>query len=270
MARTPIPARRPTSTKAAHRPPPTTSRVNRAKRLPAIRLAPIREESPRRSSNLFRAREDMDFSDDEYEDREHDGPSPEKRRPSYSWDDETTLVSALIYDGCGDPTDPNVKLAALADSLQAPFTSAGTALLQDMAHTLQPAVQRVTAAHRTLTRRVDPAFATGLLAFDDACKALEVLVIDEQHALQRAFAETETRIKDLFVSLEEAYRHRDRLWTDLDAVIASTVDPALAALAEVPAATERTIGALEKHAKTLAAKDDDGADKIRGMLAKFA
>jgi MinD-like ATPase involved in chromosome partitioning or flagellar assembly len=79
----------------------------------------------------------------------------------------------------------------------------------------------------------------------------------------------QTRIKDLFVRLQDAYRHRDHLWTDLEAVITATVDPALAALAEVPAVTERTIAALEKHAKTLAAKDDDGADKLRGVLAKF-
>ncbi|KAJ6597163.1 hypothetical protein DFH09DRAFT_973103, partial [Mycena vulgaris] len=218
MTRTPIPARRAPATKSAHRGPPTTNRVHHPKRLPAVRLAAIREDSPRRSSNLFRARDEMDFSDD---DRGSYSafPSPEKRRPSYSWDDETTLVSALIHDGEGDPADPSAKLAALADSLQAPFTRAGTALLQDMAHTLQPAVQRVTAAHRTLTRRVDPAFATGLLAFDDACKALEALVIDEQHALRHAFAATETRIRTLFAQLEDAYLHRDRLWTDLDAVI---------------------------------------------------
>ncbi|KAJ7685426.1 hypothetical protein DFH06DRAFT_970198, partial [Mycena polygramma] len=192
-------------------------------------------------------------------------------RISYSWDDETTLVSALLHDGPGaDPADPSAKLTALADSLQEPFADAGIALRKDMAHTLQPAVQSVTVAHRNLTRRVDPIFATGLLAFDDACKGLESLAIDEHRALQHAFAATETRIKDLFARLEDAYRHRDHLWTDLEAVLATTVDPALAALAEVPAATERTIAALEKHAKTLAAKDDDGADKIRGVLAKFA
>ncbi|KAJ7709628.1 hypothetical protein B0H17DRAFT_915931 [Mycena rosella] len=216
----------------------------------------------------------MDFSDDERDEHEHgereDYASPEKRRPSYSWDDEKTLVSALIHDGCEDPADPNVKFAALADSLQEPFTRAGNTLLQDMAHTLQPAVQRVTTAHRTLERRVDPAFATGLLAFDDACKALEALVIDEQHVLQQAFSDTESRIKDLFVLLEEAYRHRDQLWKDLEAVIVAKIDPVIATLAEVPAATERRIAELEKHAKTLVAKDDtDAADKLRGMLAKF-
>jgi hypothetical protein len=52
-------------------------------------------------------------------------------------------------------------------------------------------------------------------------------------------------------------------------MLTSNVDPALAALAEVPAATERTIAALEKHAKNLVAKDDDGAEKLRGVLAKF-
>lgn len=82
-------------------------------------------------------------------------------------------------------------------------------------------------------------------------------------------AVTQTRIKDLFARLEDAYRHRDRLWADLDTTVATTVDPALAALAEVPAATERTIAALEKHAKTLADKNDDGTEKLRGVLAKF-
>ncbi|KAJ6525700.1 hypothetical protein B0H19DRAFT_1042511 [Mycena capillaripes] len=261
--RTPIPVRRPTSAKSTHR-VPRTRRIR---------------ESPRRSSNLFRARRDsLDFSDDahdyDYENDENDPgyASPAKKaRPSYSWDDETTLVSALLHDGPGtDPADPTAKLSALADSLQAPFARAGTDLLQDMAHTLQPAVQRVTTAHRTLARRVDPAFTTGLLAFDDACKGLEALTIDEQRVLQHAFVATETRIQNLFARLVDAYHHRDRLWADLEATLAATVDPALAALAEVPAATERTIAALEKHAKTLAAKDDDSADKLRGVLAKFA
>ncbi|KAJ7219564.1 hypothetical protein GGX14DRAFT_356053 [Mycena pura] len=214
----------------------------------------------------------MDISDNGEDAHQHDDyPSPAKKpRPSYTWDDETTLVSALIDDEGLNPTDPTVKLVALADSLQGPFARAGTALLEDMAHTLQPAVRRVTDAHRTLSRRVDPTFTTGLLAFDDACKGLESLVIDDQRALQRAFTETETHIKDLFARLHDAYRDRDRLWADLEASLAATVDPALAALAEVPAATERTIVALEKHAKTLAAKDDDiTSDKIRGMLAKL-
>lgn len=192
--------------------------------------------------------------------------------------------------------DPKDDPAALADQLQSPFARAGAALVHDMAHTLQPAVQRVSAAHRALGRRVDPAFATGLLAFDDTCKGFEALVINEQDALKDAFKATEvrvlpsflalltllfvifttsltthpqTRIKALFAHLEDAYAHRARLWTDLDAFLAQTVDPAIQALAETPAAIERTIAALEKHAKALAAKDDDGADKIRGMLAKF-
>ncbi|KAJ7272043.1 hypothetical protein B0H12DRAFT_1228886 [Mycena haematopus] len=232
-------------------------------------------QSPRRSSNIFRTRRDsLDFSDDDEHDENHDPhaihTSPAKKsRPSYSWDNETTLVSALLHDGQGeDPADPTVKLSALADSLQEPFTRAGTALLHDMAHTLQPAIQRVTTAHKTLARHVDPAFTTGLLSFDDACKSFEDLTIDEYRALKQAYAATETRIKGLFERLEEAYRDRDRLWVELEAILASNVDPALAALAEVPAATERTIAALEKHAKSLAVKDD-GAEKLRGVLANL-
>jgi hypothetical protein len=47
------------------------------------------------------------------------------------------------------------------------------------------------------------------------------------------------------------------------------VDPALEALKDVPAQTDRTIATLEKHARQLAAKDDSGADKIKGFLAKM-
>ncbi|KAF7363674.1 hypothetical protein MSAN_01024800 [Mycena sanguinolenta] len=265
MTRTPIVSRGPTSVKSTHKVHRTT-----AKRI---------RQSPRRSSlsNLFRTRRDLlDFSDDERDHDENDEPeavymSPVKKaRPSYSWDDETTLVSALLHDGqYEDPADPATKLSALADSLQEPFTRAGTALLHDMAHTLQPAVQRVTTAHKTLARRVDSAYTTGILAFDDACKSLEALSIDEHRDIKEAFAATETRIKALFKRLDDAYRERDRLWVEIEAVITTNVDPALAALAEVPAATERTIATLEKHAKNLAAKDDDGADKLRGVLANL-
>ncbi|KAJ7172244.1 hypothetical protein C8R46DRAFT_1085264 [Mycena filopes] len=271
MTRTPLPARRPTSTKS--------HRIHRTTTTTARRIRP----SPRRSSNIFQTRRDsrdsLQFSDNEHEnERDYDQhqhqpqpPSPAKKaRPSYSWEDESTLVSSLLHDAPGgDPADPAVKLAALAESLQDPFTRAGTDLLQDIAHTLQPAVQRVMVTHHTLERHVDPAFIGGLLAFDDACKGLETLTIDEERTLQNAFTATETRIKDLFARLEDAYAHRDRLWADLEAVLANTVDPAIAALAEIPAATERTIAILEKHAKSVAAKDDDGADKLRGVLAKF-
>ncbi|KAJ7905789.1 hypothetical protein B0H14DRAFT_3122309 [Mycena olivaceomarginata] len=263
MTRTPI---GPISAKSTHRVHRSTVRRSR--------------DSPRRSSNLFRTRRDsLDFSNHGRENDEDDDPhamyaSPAKRsrrnspphnsprRHSYSWDDETTLFSELLHDNPGNyRVDPTAKYSALADSLQVPFTAA--------AHTLQPAVQSVIDAHDALKKRVDPMFATGLLSFDDACKALEALSIDENRALQHAFTATETRIKDLFARLEDAYRDRDRLWANLEAMLTSNVDPALAALAEVPAATERTIAALEKHAKNLVAKDDDGAEKLRGVLAKF-
>ncbi|KAJ7510128.1 hypothetical protein B0H11DRAFT_1957802 [Mycena galericulata] len=232
MTRTPIHARRPASAKSSHRrdAPKTVPRV---KRLSAL---------AHDSSNFFRPSVERDIFDEErvdYPNYASPSPSPQKRRPSYSWDDESTL-------------------------LHSPFVRAGAALVHDMAHTLQPAVQRVSSAHRALARRVDPAFANGLLAFDDACKGFEALVIDEQDALRTAFEATETRIKALFARLEDAYAHRARLWADLDCL--PRPDP----LADAPAATERTIAALEKHAKTLAAKDDDGNDKIRGMLAKFS
>ncbi|KAJ7047082.1 hypothetical protein C8F04DRAFT_1248114 [Mycena alexandri] len=262
MTRTPLPARRLTSAKS-----------HRVHRTIARRIRP----SPRRSSNIFHTRRDsrdsFNFSDNEHENEpNYDQPASPVKKPrvSYNWEDEPTLVSSLLQDAPGgDPADPNLKLTALVDSLQDPFTRAGTALLQDMAHTLQPAVQSVTVAHRALDRRVDHGFATGIIAFDDACKGFEALNIDEERTLQSAFTATETRIKDLFARLEDAYAHRDRLWTDLEGVLVNTVDPAIAALAEIPATTERTIATLEKHAKSLAAKDDDGADKLRGVLAKF-
>ncbi|KAJ7343201.1 hypothetical protein DFH08DRAFT_746644, partial [Mycena albidolilacea] len=239
MTRTPI---GPIFAKSTHRVHRSTVRRNRV--------------SPRRSSNFFRTRRDsLDFSDHGRENDEDNDPhamyaSPAKRsrrnspprnsprRHSYSWDDETTLFSELLHDNPGNyRVDPIAKYSALADSLQAPFTAAGNELLQDVAHTLQPAVQSVIDAHDALKKRVDPMFATGLLSFDDACKALEALSIDENRALQHAFTATETRIKDLFARLEDAYRDRDRLWANLEAMLTSNVDPALAALAEVPAAT---------------------------------
>ncbi|KAJ6630559.1 hypothetical protein B0H10DRAFT_2427682 [Mycena sp. CBHHK59/15] len=221
----------------------------------------------RRSSALFRdVRSPMHISDDDDE----PGPEDAQEAPSYAWDNEATLVSALLQDGHGAAADPDAKLTALADSLHTPFAAAGRGLLTDIAHTLQPAVQRVTAAHRA-TRAADASFATGLLAFDDACKRLEAVSLGAHDALHTAFAASEARIKELFRRLEVAYLHRDRLWADLGAALADTVDPALAALTDVPAHTERTIAALERHAKTLASKDKDSSeDKIKGLLARFA
>ncbi|KAJ7074187.1 hypothetical protein C8F01DRAFT_1099551 [Mycena amicta] len=248
----------------ASRPSALLNATNRAQRVQRPR------ESLRRSSNIFFRRDSLADSDDEA-DFHADRQSPAKKpRPSYVWDNEDTLVSALV-DEDSNTTDPNAKFVALADSLQENFNRKGTIVLHDMAHTLQPAVQRIQHTHRTLERHIDPMYTTGLLAFDDAAKAFESLDIEDQRVLQREYTATKERIKDLFSHLEDAYSHREKLWSDLEAGIAAKVDPTIAALAEVPAATERTISSLEKHAKTLAAKDDDAAaaDKIRGMLSKL-
>ncbi|KAJ7632846.1 hypothetical protein FB45DRAFT_913702 [Roridomyces roridus] len=196
-------------------------------------------------------------------------PSPQKGRPSYSWDDEKTLVSSLLHESL--PNDPKHDPALLADKLRSPFSQAGKHVVQDVVHVLQPAMQRVSTVHDEFDHRLERSYETGLLTFDDACKVHEALSGDEQAALSTAYEATEARIKDLFERLKDAYAHRAQLWKDVEAFLTQTVDPALQVLAEVPAATERTIASLEKHAKTLAAKDtDDGAEKIRGMFAKLS
>ncbi|CAK5277328.1 unnamed protein product [Mycena citricolor] len=268
MTRTPVAPRKAPLHKSSHR-----NHVLRVKRGTGKESTPSVHRSPRRSSNIFHLRTARDSiigdSDDDQENELPTYGSPQaKSRPSYTWDDEKTLVTALIDDEDDHVADPDAKLSRLADSLREPFARAGTALIQDMAHTLQPAVQRVTSAHRTLTRHVDTAYATGLLAFDDACKLFELATIEDQQALQQAFTATAKRIKGLFERLEEAYRHRDKLWTDLDTYLAAEIDPVIASLAEVPSATERTINTLEKHARNMATKDDDSA-KIQSMLAKL-
>ena len=91
-------------------------------------------------------------------------------------------------------------------------------------------------------------------------------VFDELVVLSTYVLSEQTRIKALLARPEDAYHERNRLWVELEAVITTKVDPAIT---EVPAATERTIATLEKDAKNLAAKDNDWADKLCGVLANL-
>ncbi|KAF7311462.1 hypothetical protein MKEN_01048500 [Mycena kentingensis (nom. inval.)] len=232
----------------------------------AHRVSRLREQSPRRS--IFSRRDSIAGSDDENDPIDIPIPKP---RPSYPWDNEETLVASLTDDQDPIMRDTDAKALARIDSLQTQFNRQGAVVVKDMAHTLQPAVQRVQNVHRKLERHVDPTYINGLLAFDDACKEFEAVVLEDQRVIMREYNATKERIKDLFAHLEDAYQHREKLWTDLEASISSRIDPTIAALAEVPAATERTLASLEKHAKSLAPKEDEisAADKIRGMLAKL-
>nr|GAT51062.1 predicted protein [Mycena chlorophos] len=242
----------------------STSRVHR------VRYRPRAESSLRRSSNIFRP----GFSDDEDEDdarMDMDTVEPEPRpRPSYVWDNEDTLVSALLDEHHPTDADPDATFFALAGTLQDNFDRKGKVLLHEMARTLQPTVQRIKRVHESLPAQVDEPYINGVFGFDDACKNFEQEIVEENRALLREYQASKERIVEIFDRLSDAYTHRAKLWTALEATEAK-VDAAIATLSEVPAGVERTITSLEKHAKTLAAKDEDGsaADKIRGMLAKL-
>ncbi|KAF7311465.1 Glyco-hydro-5-C domain-containing protein [Mycena kentingensis (nom. inval.)] len=108
----------------------------------ANRVSRLREQSPRRS--IFSRRDSIAGSDDENDPIDIPIAKP---RPSYPWDNEETLVASLTDDQ--DPTmrDTDAKALARIDSLQTQFNRQGAVVVKDMAHTLQPAVQRVQNVH---------------------------------------------------------------------------------------------------------------------------
>ncbi|KAJ3866230.1 hypothetical protein EV359DRAFT_37083, partial [Lentinula novae-zelandiae] len=142
----------------------------------------------------------------------------EEERPTFTWENEKTLVSDLLHDGY-EQEHEDVKLSSLADSIQAAFSVHSKELLDDVADTLVPAVNLVKHGHQVLNDQVDDSFALGVFEFDEACKKLEAVTISSHNELKKAYRTSQARIQDLLKQLEEACTRRDRLWVDFEAAL---------------------------------------------------
>ncbi|KAJ3810848.1 hypothetical protein F5876DRAFT_65286 [Lentinula aff. lateritia] len=201
----------------------------------------------------------------------------EEERPTFTWENEKTLVSDLLHDGY-EQEHVDVKLSSLADSIQAAFSVHSKELLDDVADTLVPAVNLVKHGHQVLNDQLDDSFALGVLEFDEACKKLEAVTISSHNELKKAYrtsqsfdlVDIQTRIQDLLKQLEEACTRRDRLWVDFEAALDDILNPAINSLKTLPTRMERTIATLEKQSKQIG-KDSGSKEKyLKGLLSKFA
>ncbi|KAJ3989171.1 hypothetical protein F5890DRAFT_1431895 [Lentinula detonsa] len=246
--------------RARNRNPPQ-SRLNHV--LPVIQEHFGSPDRDRRRSRLDSIYHDP-FEDQEGPDEEVD----EEERPTFTWEDEKTLVSDLLHNGYEQDSE-YLKLNSLADSIQAAFSVHSEELLDDVADTLVPAVNRVKHGHQVLNDQVDDSFALGVLEFDEACKKLETISIASHNELKKAYRASQARIQDMLKQLEEACARRDRLWVDYEAALDEIFNPATDALKSLPIRMERTITALEKQSKQIG-KDGGNKEKyLKGLLSKF-
>ncbi|KAF8831087.1 hypothetical protein HHX47_DHR1000282 [Lentinula edodes] len=264
----------------ARRNPPESRSKHVLPIIPEIFGSPDRD---RRRSRLnpvypFEQQEDVDEVFDEEE------------RPTFTWENEKTLVSDLLHDG-HEQEHEDVKLSSLADSIQAAFSVHSKELLDDVADTLVPAVNLVKHGHQVLNDQVDDSFALGVLEFDEACKKLEAVTISSHNELKKAYrtsqvvlrqwiyayiflqlfdlVDIQARVQDLLKQLEEACTRRDRLWVDFEAALDDILNPATNSLKTLPIRMERTIATLEKQSKQIG-KDNGSKEKyLKGLLSKF-
>ncbi|KAJ4483083.1 hypothetical protein C8J55DRAFT_454035 [Lentinula edodes] len=244
----------------ARRNPPESRSKHVLPIIPEIFGSPDRDRRRSRLNSVyydpFEQQEDVDEVFDEEE------------RPTFTWENEKTLVSDLLHDGY-EQEHEDVKLTSLADSIQAAFSVHSKELLDDVADTLVPAVNLVKHGHQVLNDQVDDSFALGVFEFDEACKKLEAVTISSHNELKKAYRTSQARVQDLLKQLEEACTRRDRLWVDFEAALDDILNPATNSLKTLPIRMERTIATLEKQSKQIG-KDSGSKEKyLKGLLSKF-
>lgn len=136
------------------------------------------------------------------------------------WDEETTVVAMLrnewvyarwlyfkiivltpLHFRHGDSKED--RLFALADNLKIPINAHGLALKQHLVQTLVPAAKKLKAIHATLETKVDVPFEAGLLAFNDASRAMENSAIREEDELKTAYAKSQVYFGLIHLSRQE-------------------------------------------------------------------
>ncbi|PSS31044.1 hypothetical protein PHLCEN_2v2376 [Hermanssonia centrifuga] len=204
------------------------------------------------------------------------------------WDEETTLV-ALLQDDAEHEDDE--ELTALANKLKAPMSAQGQRLKQYMMETILPVVQRVKQVHETLEDKVDMAYGTGLLAFDEVCKRVEAMALRTEDETKTAHIDSQRTVQTILAELVEAYGHRDQLWHNLEENLgACGTHPAFTALTNpthrmsfkaerakaavegLPGEVEDAISRIEKKGKDMEKNTNSAASKqkmIKGLLERL-
>ncbi|TRM62551.1 hypothetical protein BD626DRAFT_569703 [Schizophyllum amplum] len=231
------------------------------------RLPPLYEESPspprrpRKSSSYYRsALDDTLFGEAD--------ASEDEAPLLFQWEDEKTLVSDLMHHATAHEAPEDARHSEILEQLHKLFRDQDYALVDDMAKALVPAVDKVKRCHAHAKDEIDATFARGLLAFNDACRALDAVAIEDNRLLQKAHDEIKANMASLFDQLDAAYARRDELWKDFKKDFNSILDTAEDSIKALPAQLERTCAALDKDSKKLS-KADGRSEKLAALLKKL-
>ncbi|EIN07164.1 hypothetical protein PUNSTDRAFT_135846 [Punctularia strigosozonata HHB-11173 SS5] len=165
------------------------------------------------------------------------------------WDEEQTLVAMLQQPS--PRRDDDADLAALSDRLKSPMSAQGDLLKEQILSSLVPAVRNSKTSRARLDKEVDVSFADGVSVFNDVCKEMELLAMQDEDSLKTAYRETQLKTKQLFMKLREAYTHRDRLWDKLHQDVDKCAARAESALNSIPGELEQTVTRLVAKCKDL-------------------
>lgn len=94
------------------------------------------------------------------------------------------LVLIFCHSFRGKSSDNDDEVLAVADKLRAPMSQQSEQLKREFVDIFIPGVKRVKEVHDTLENMVDYEFGEGILMFDDACKKMEHMAIQEEDDLK--------------------------------------------------------------------------------------
>ncbi|PCH37760.1 hypothetical protein WOLCODRAFT_135836 [Wolfiporia cocos MD-104 SS10] len=236
--------------------------------LSAIREEPVEEEDEelgcKYTHDLYRALDALERDDA----RGTHIRAREDDEGLMDWDDENTLV-AMLQDSAAEEDEED--LSALADKLKAPMSAQGAALKKYMAEIIVPTLTRIKEVHAVLEDKVDLAFGTGILTFNEVCKRVEASALRDEDDIKAAYTLTQDNMQRILGQLQDAYARRDDLWKTLQNDVDERAERAKVTLETLPADLERAIVHLEKKAKELD-KDSSAASKqkmLKGILEKL-
>jgi hypothetical protein len=126
-------------------------------------------------------------------------------------------------------------MIGLAHKLKGPMASQSVHHKKYFAEVLVPTANLMREAGTILDEQVDITFGEGIIAFDDACKMMERMLMQDDDALVTAYRNSQvcptlsfdcaydlimmitvqTNIKALFTELERSYSHRNKLLNNM-------------------------------------------------------
>ncbi|KAM6500340.1 hypothetical protein JOM56_003354 [Amanita muscaria] len=145
--------------------------------------------------------DDIDLSDTDQQSEEE----------SFCWDEEQTLFSDLM-EGADYKVDDSEDWIELLESLQDAYQDNSVALKKETASAFVPTAMRLKKCLR-LCDEQDRKYGEGILMLNSTLKKHELLVIKMEDEMKEAYSLAQNRIDMTVKQLEEAYSHRDKLWS---------------------------------------------------------